>query len=231
MRGYAGLDSCAPARGGLFSLRSVRLRATASALLAQPELLAIRRLPWNWRGRAQQTFFSAAHRPANALQAARGLSQTMRGERAHPAGICSQRRGFTVCIYVECVAADPGISSALVFRAYRPANPRNSTALAHRDCARLAHAGPSNDHSNAAWPAFFERSASPVSRIIRFIGVPHSRAGKARYRRQYNQYGKEAQRRQRGCAERLFKLPAMSAAQRVEYPDAGSSRFQWAYRF
>src|SRR5260364_247521 len=71
MRGYAGLDSCAPARGGLFSLRSVRLRATASALLAQPELLAIRRLPWNWRGRAQQTFFSAAHRPANALQAAR----------------------------------------------------------------------------------------------------------------------------------------------------------------
>src|SRR5260363_148649 len=66
MRGYAGLDSCAPARGGLFSLRSVRLRATASALLAQPELLAIRRLPWNWRGRAQQTFFSAAHRPANA---------------------------------------------------------------------------------------------------------------------------------------------------------------------
>src|SRR5260363_165350 len=50
MRGYAGLDSCAPARGGLFSLRSVRLRATASALLAQPELLAIRRLPWNWRG-------------------------------------------------------------------------------------------------------------------------------------------------------------------------------------
>src|SRR5260364_213783 len=94
MRGYAGLDSCAPARGGLFSLRSVRLRATASALLAQPELLAIRRLPWNWRGRAQQTFFSAAHRPANALQAARGLSQTMRGERAHPAGICSQRRGL-----------------------------------------------------------------------------------------------------------------------------------------
>src|SRR5260364_7429 len=101
MRGYAGLDSCAPARGGLFSLRSVRLRATASALLAQPELLAIRRLPWNWRGRAQQTFFSAAHRPANALQAARGLSQTMRGERAHPAGICSQRRGFPVHWFSE----------------------------------------------------------------------------------------------------------------------------------
>src|SRR5260363_22938 len=78
MRGYAGLDSCAPTRGGLFSLRSVRLRATASALLAQPALLAIRRLPWNWRGRAQQTFFSAAHRPANALQAARGLSLPIR---------------------------------------------------------------------------------------------------------------------------------------------------------
>src|SRR5260363_148676 len=45
--------------------------------------------------------------------------------------------------------------------------------------------------------------APRANRLKDARGVSHSRAGKARRRRQDNSYGKEAQRRQRDCAKRL----------------------------
>src|SRR5260364_98115 len=46
------------------------------------------------------------------------------------------------------------------------------------------------------WLLYMDNPYFPYS-----SGVSHSRAGKARRRSQYKYYGKEAQRRQRGCAK------------------------------
>ncbi len=69
-RRNAGVDRSAHGAGRLPSLRGVGVCAARPRMPSQPELLALRGLPWRRGGRPQQDLVSPPHRPAGALSPA-----------------------------------------------------------------------------------------------------------------------------------------------------------------
>ncbi len=101
------------------ALRDVGLCEAGPAVRAQCELLAVRRLPGHWRGRALQAFLRGPHRAPTALEAAEALSRMRRAWPAAAGGGRGDARRRRLRVHAQRSAAHFGRALSVVRRTHR----------------------------------------------------------------------------------------------------------------
>ena len=124
-------------RAGYRPLRSVRLRAARARCAAQPQLLALRRLPRHRRRRARQDVVRRPHRARGALEAAEAVSRAA----AQAASRCRSARGDARRLGFEFM-----LNALRLTEAYRATLVRR----AHRLPARIGRARDRSPRPRAA---------------------------------------------------------------------------------